>query len=161
MFPPNILNLLYRKLVAQGLDRELLHGHAMMEEEFVELVSGEALTSIFVDLGGHFAGLAWLTNIEETETLKKGIGAFAFFREYWNPRITEQFGRMCLSQWFNVVGMDLVYGITPAPNRLARRFCQRVGFSYTAEIPEFVSYKGKTVGARIGTLSKQKFNEKD
>lgn len=160
-FPENILNLLYRKLVAQGLDREVLHERAMMEEEFVEFASGEALTSIFLDLGGHFAGFAWLTDVQESETLKKGVGAFAFFREYWNPRITEQFGSMCLGQWFNVVGMDLVYGITPTPNRLARRFCQRLGFEYTAEIPGFTSYKGHTVGARVGTMTRKRFNEKE
>ncbi len=159
-FPPNVLNLLYRKMVAQGLDREVLHNHAMMEAEFVDFANGEALTSIALDLNGSYAGFAWLQNIEETETLKKGMAAFMFFREYWAPQITEAFGKICLGQWFNVVGMDVIYGLTPTPNKLARRYCQRLGFKYTAEIPGFVSYHGAPCGAGVGTMTRDEFNAK-
>ncbi len=159
-FPADTLALLYRKLVSQGIDQVLLHNGGMTEEDFVHFASADALTSICVDLNGSYAGLAWLTNVEETDTLRKGLAAFAFFKEYWHPGITEAAGNICLSQWFNVLDFSLIYGITPAPNRAARRFCRRLGFEYSARIPGFVSFRGETVDAMVATLTKEQFNSK-
>jgi len=159
-FPPGLLNGIYRKLCAEGVDRELMHNGLIEEEEFVRFADEEALTSIFLDLRGQCAGLAWLTNIEETETMKKALGAFAFFKEYWHPAVTSEFGTICLSQWFNTLEFDMIYGITPVPNRPARQFCKRLGFEYSARIPNFVSYKGKTADAMVATLTREQFNQR-
>lgn len=159
-FPPNLLNVMYRKLVAEGVDEHLLHNGGMIEEDFVRFADQEALTSIFLDMSGKLAGLAWLTNVEETDTLRKGLGAFAFFKDYWHPDFTSVLGNICLGQWFNVLEMSLVYGITPVPNRAARRFCRRLGFEYSARIPRFVSYRGETVDAMVATMTREQFNSK-
>lgn len=159
-FPPNVLALLYRKMVAQGIDKELLHNGSMLEEDFVRFAD-EQLTSIFLDLTGKYVGLAWLTNVEETDTLLKGLGAFVFFREYWKPEITEHVGNICLSHWFNALGFSLIYGITPTKNRAAQRYCKRIGFEYSAKIPGFVTYDGETCDAIIATMTNRQFNQKD
>lgn len=159
-FPPDVLRLLYRKMVSQEIDKEFLHDGGVDEDEFVRLADEEALTSIFLDMSGSYAGFAWLKNVEEAETVKKGLGAFAFFKEYWHPDVSKVFGQICLSHWFNVLEFDLVYGITPVPNRPARRYCQRLGFEYSARIPGFVSYKGKTVDAMVATMTRDQFNQK-
>lgn len=159
-FPVGFLAGIFHKLVDQGIDKEFLHNGGMTESEFVEFADKVALTSIFLDMSGSCAGFAWLTNVEETDTLKKGLGAFAFFREYWKPELTEAFGNICLGQWFNVLEYDLVYGVTPVPNRPARHYCKRIGFEYSARIPGFVSYHGKTVDAMVATMTRQQFNAK-
>jgi RimJ/RimL family protein N-acetyltransferase len=159
-FPPDTLRLIYRKMVAQGIDREFLHNGSIDEEEFVRFASEDALTSIFIDMAGGFAGIAWVSNVEETETMKKGLGAFAFFKEYWHPEVSKAFGDICLGHWFNVLEFDLIYGITPVQNRPARRYCQRLGFEYSAKIPGFVSYRGKTVDAMVATMTREQFNAK-
>lgn len=158
-FPPGVLSGIYRKFVEQGIDQQLLHNGGVGEEEFVRFADEEALTYIFLDLQGKYAGIAWLTNVEETDTLRKGLGAFAFFKEYWHPSVTHVYGTMCLSQWFNILDFSLIYGITPAPNRPARRYCKRLGFEYSARIPGFVSYKGETVDAMVATLTRERFNQ--
>jgi RimJ/RimL family protein N-acetyltransferase len=156
--PKDILRLLYRRLVAEQLDRMLFHNRAVTEEEFVRFAEDEALTSLFLDqANGRFVGLAWLTNIEDCQTIRKGIGSFSFFRDFWNAPLTKAFGDVCLSQWFSIVGLNLVYGITPSPNRLAIRYCRRLGFNYVARIPQFVSYDGETVDADICTLTREQF----
>lgn len=158
-FPANILNLIYRRLVMEGLDRILMHNRATSEEEFVEFAGSQALTSLFLDqANGRYAGLAWLTNVEECDSLSKGIGAFCFFKEYWSPEITQAFGEICLSQWFNVLNLTIVYGITPKPNRTAQRYCKRLGFEYVATVPNFVSFLGETTDALICTLTRDAFN---
>lgn len=161
-FPPNVLNLIYRKLCAENLDRLLFHNKSVTEEEFVKFATDDALTSIFLDQGnGRIAGIAWLTNIEDCESLRKGIGSFAFLKDYWHPPITQVFGDICMSQWFTVVGLTLVYGITPKPNRMAQQYCKRLGFTYLpCDIPGFVSFNGETVDARVCTLTKTDFEKR-
>ncbi len=158
--PSGLLRGIFRRLTEQGIDKELLHNGAMSEEEFVQFADREALTSIFLDMEGKCAGLAWLTHVEETDTLKKGLGAFAFFKEYWRPEISQAFGDICLGHWFNILEFDLIYGITPAANRPAQLYCKRLGFQYSARIPGFVSYHGKTVDAMVATMTREQFNSK-
>lgn len=157
-FPPNVLNLIYRKMVAQGLGREALHGHSVTEEGFVEHMDA-GLTSIFLDLNGSFAGIAWLANVDEGETLRKAEASVMMFREYWQPQVSKAFGLICLSQFFNVLEMDMVYGITPVPNRLSRLFTTRLGFKQKAILPGFVSYKGQTVDAIYSAITRVEFNK--
>jgi hypothetical protein len=161
-FPPNVLNLIYRKLCAENLDRLLFHNRSITEDEFVRFADTEALTSIFLDEGnGRYAGIAWLTNIEDCDSLKKGLGAFAFFKEYWRSDITQVFGEICLSQWFVAVGLTMVFGITPKPNRMAQQYCKRLGFTYLKEsVPGFLSFNGETVDACVCTLTKSDFEQR-
>lgn len=160
--PANILQILCRKMANQGLDREVLHNQVMMEAALVEFLEKEALTSIFVDMNGRFAGLAWLTNVEKCDTLSKGLGAFCFFREFWIPSVTRAYGEILLGHWFNILEMDLIYGITPVPNRLAQRYCRRLGFRYTpCPIPGFVSYHNETVDAVVCTMTRNEFNSRE
>jgi RimJ/RimL family protein N-acetyltransferase len=156
--PKDVLRLIYRRLCAEQLDRMLFHNKQVTEDEFVHFAEHDAVTSIFLDqTNGRYVGLAWLTNIEDCDTLRKGIGSFCFFRDYWSAPLTKVFGDICLSQWFALVEMTMIYGITPSVNRLAIRYCKRLGFNYLAEIPGFVSYDGETVAAKICTLTRGQF----
>lgn len=160
-FPPDILNRLYRKLEGQELLSELLHNRAMFEQDFCKFLTEDALTSIFLDIESRaYVGLAWLDNIEECETLTKASASFCFFREYWNPSVTDSFGEIFLGHAFNILGLDCVYGITPKPNRLSRRYCTRMGFRYVATIPQFVSYHGQTVDGMVCVQTKTEFNSR-
>lgn len=161
--PADILGRIYRRLVAEDLHRLLLHNTPdLSEEQFVQFAGEEALTSLFLDQrSGRFAGLAWLTNWEECETITKAIGSFCFFKDFWKNDITEAFGTIFLSQCFNVLQLGLMYGITPAPNRTAIRYCKRLGFEYLeSPIPNFVSFYGRTVDAMVCTMTRERFNER-
>ena len=161
-FPPNTLNLIYRKIVRQDLAKDLFHDRPdTTEEEFVEFLEKETLTSIFMDLNGHVAGLAWIDRIEPTEKVKRGCASVVVFREYWKPRVSTEFGRIFLGQAFNILDFDLIYGVTPEPNRLSRNYIARLGFQHVATVPGFCSYHGERVNARISILTKEQFNSKE
>ncbi len=125
-WPPDTLNLIYRKLVAEDILPDLCHERGISEEDFVK----------FVD---------------------EARGSFAFFREFWHPAITESFGRLFLSHGFGMLSYDVIYGITPASNKLAVRFCRKLGFTYHPEIPNFCSRRGELTDAMICTMNRGEF----
>lgn len=158
-FPPDTMQLVYQKFAAQGILPDLFHERVLSETEFLSFIEKKALAFLLLDLeSGQYAGIGWLADIEETERFKRGAAGFGFFREYWNPRVTEQFGKIALGQWFNVLGLDLIFGLTPQGNIMARRFSERLGFTYHATIPNFTCRRGRMDAAMICTLSKSDFN---
>lgn len=158
-FPKDVMNLIFRKMVAQGLEKESIHGNPNIKEDaFVEFMEN-SITHIFVDQGlGKYAGMAWLTNVEESETVKKAEASVMVFKEYWIPQVTKAFGDIFLGQCFSILGFDLLYGITPKPNRLSRLYTTRLGFRQVATIPDFVSCHGQTVDAIISVIRREEFN---
>lgn len=161
-FTADVLGLLYDRLDADSILSELLHEKPCSREEFIKFVDQDCLLSIFIDLEtARYVGLAWLANIEEAATLRKAWGSFAFFREFWDPAYTKQFGLIALSQWFNVLQIDLVCGLTPRPNRLAQRYCRRIGFEYKAVLPQYTSYHGETVDGLICMQTREEFNRRN
>src|SRR6267142_6224442 len=149
-FPPDMIHLLYERLVEEDILPDLTPERATTEEEFEEFVNGPALLSIFLDLNsGRCAGLAWITNVEEGDLIKKGTAGVAFFKDFQKPRITELFGHICLGHWFFIQGFNIVYVVTPASNTAAIRYVLRLGFKYRATLPNFMSRRGVLTDARI------------
>ncbi len=72
--------------------------------------------------------------------------------------MTEAFGSMLLSHAFNVLEIDLVYGMTPASNVLVQRYCKRIGFEYVARIPNFCCRRGELTDALVCTMTRDAFN---
>ncbi len=158
-WPPDTLNLIYRKLVAEDILPDLVHEKGISEEDFVRFVDEDTLPYLFVDLTtNQIAGIAWYDAVEEGDCLRKARGSFAFFKEYWHPTVTEAFGLMFLSHGFNVLGYDVIYGITPASNKLAKRYCERIGMVYQSTIPNFTSRRGELTDSMICTMTREQFN---
>lgn len=158
-FPKNVMNLIFQKMKVQGLEKETIHGNPKItEEDFAEHMEN-SITHIFVDqANGKYAGMAWLTNVEESETIKKAEASVMFFKEYWIPQVTQAFGQIFLGQVFSILEFDVLYGITPKPNRLSRLYTTRLGFKQVATIPSFVSYHGRTVDAIVSVIRREEFN---
>lgn len=160
-WPPDTLNGVYRKLKEQDVLADLLHEGVVEEDEFVKFIHDNTLSYLFFDMTENkIAGIAWYDMVEEGECLKKGRGSFAFFREYWDPKLTEAFGMLFLSHGFGMVGLDLIYGITPASNKLAVKYAERLGFVYGATIPQFCSRRGELTDAMLCTMNSKTFGEK-
>lgn len=161
-FPPDLLRQLYRKMCAQGLDREVWHDRAMTEDEVVQYLDKDVLTSIWLDIAsGQYVGFSYASNIEHTDTLQKCLVSVCVFKEYQDRRLTIPFGQIYLSQLFNVLGMTTVCQVTPEPNRMARLYCAQLGFKQVATIPQFLSYHGETVDAILGLMTRDEFNSKE
>ncbi len=179
-FPQGVLSDLRALVLENDLEREIFHECPIACQSLPEFLDDfpRVVTSIFVDMTtGDLAGFAWLTDISYLESgLLRGVGSFCFFRKYWQHEATDAFGMVLLGQWFNLrwkdffrgivpdpkkldgEGFDVICGITPKPNRLARRYCVRLGFRYIAELPGFTSYHGKTVPGLLCLQTRQEFN---
>jgi hypothetical protein len=157
LFPQDFLSDAYHDLLRDGVLDEVLHEQPMTEGQFVEFLGGnDALLSVFVDVATNkYMGVAWISELAETPTLVRGWGAFAFFRKYWDPSLTGMLGRLFLEQVFEFYQLDLLMGLTPKPNRLARAYCSRLGLRYVANVPGFTTYHGKTVDALICMMTKE------
>lgn len=161
-FTADLLPGIYGKLRADNILPDLIPEGDISEQEFIEFVNGPALLSLFLDLESQrFAGLAWITQIEEGPIVKKGCASVAFFREWWKPNVTNVFGRLCLDQWFSVQEFNLVYAMTPAANVKAVRYTERLGFTYRANLPGFTSYRGELCDGRIAMITKDEFHAKE
>ena len=159
--PAGTISGIYRRLVAEDILADLVPEQSISEDDFIEFVNGPALLSLFLDLESkRFCGIAWLTDIQEGDLVSKGCAAVAFFREWWKPEVTKAFGEMVLGQWFNILGMDIVYVMTPKSNRLAARYCRRMGIQYRAELPNFVSRRGEVTNALLGMITRDEFNQR-
>ncbi len=181
-FPEDVLSHLYDLVLENRLESEIFHECPSTIQNLPKFLDDfpSVISSIFVDLAtGGLAGFAWLTDIAFLESeLLRGVGSFCFFRDYWHPQATDEFGKVVLSQWYNLrwkdffrgivppkdkldgEGFDLIVGLTPKPNRLARRYCVRLGFRYISEIPDFTSYHGKTVPGLLCVQNRTEFNER-
>lgn len=160
-FPKDFLDQLFDHIVEDRLMGELFHERPVSRNEFVALVGNPQTTvlSVFIDTVRHgYAGIAWLTELAFMETHERAVVAFGFFRNFWEPKQTRRFGRICLSQWFNLMGFDLLYGMTPKLNRVAQRFSKAMGFRYVATLPEFTCYQGKRCDALVCQQTREEFN---
>lgn len=161
LFPADMVEKVYHHLHMDGIYREIMHERELPKEEFVAMMSSypNTILTLFVDTNtGKYPGIGWIGDISRTDTITRGVGAFAFFREFWNPKITKVCGIRVLDNWFNDIGFDLIYGLTPEPNKLARRYCQQLGFRYIATLPGFTCYHGETVDGLICMQTKEEFN---
>ena len=180
LFPEDMLERIYNDLHADGLYREVMHERELPKEEFIDFMGmyPHTVLSILTDAKtNQYHGIGWLSDINHTDSMLKGCGSFAFFRKHWNQKITERFGMICVSQWFRFPwklllkgeefdaqnmpsdqGFDLVFGMTPKPNKLAQRYVRNLGFHYAAEIPGFTTYHGETVDGLVAVQTKEEFN---
>lgn len=100
-------------------------------------------------------GVAWMNRLEDNH----GFAHFWFSKEIWGPRVLEV-GREILRYWFtwrNEDGtpmLDVILGKTPATNRRAIKFIQRLGFTILGEIPKI--YHGQD--AVISYLTRDQVN---
>ena len=161
LFPENTLEKIYHHLHMDNIYRELVHERELPKDEFLAFVTGypETVLMIFVDMEtGKYPGIGWITDIARTDTILRGVGAFAFFREFWGSKLPKECGVRACENWFNDMGFDLIYGLTPKPNRVARRYCTSLGYRYIAHLPDFTCYHGETVDGLICMLTKEEWN---
>lgn len=151
-FPEDLPQLIYRKLNQQDILPDLFHERILTQEEFVKLAQ-DSLFYVFMNLEtSEYVGIAWLTDVNIQGMPKKAAGNIAFFAEYQVPEVTEIFGKMVLDHWFNIVGLELVYGLTPKSNLPAQQYARRLGMKYQCSLPGFTSRRGEISDGMIFVL---------
>lgn len=92
------------------------------------------------------AGFVILDNILLNEQLRRAMGNFVFFKEYWNRHDSLDIGWAVLNNWFGAYKADTITGITPEVNVPALRFVKRLGFVESGRIPNFTIAGGVCAG---------------
>lgn len=102
----------------------------------VQLVMGHNEKGDFVE----HAGMVILDQILHTDFLRRVVGNFVFFKEYWNRHDSLDIGWAVLNHWFGKLDADNITGVTPETNRPALLFVKRLGFVEAARIPDFTVF---------------------
>lgn len=103
------------------------------------------------------AGMGWLSEFEQLPSLRRATGSFVWLRKYWKEHYPERFGKMLLEYYFRTLGVELLVGMTPGPNRAARLFSRRLKLKYCSVLPGYTSYNGRTCDAHIAIMNYDDF----
>lgn len=159
--PEEALLTLYNRLKEENLLSVVFHeGVDVSLLQFMNYFSGGRgllqILAISDPAGAYYpAGMAWLSDIVVCSgVIMKGVGAFVFFKDYMKPVYTDPFSEIILDYWFNGLGMNIILGATPEPNRAALLYVKRSGFKEVARIPEYTTFKGEVVTGVITYMTK-------
>jgi len=101
------------------------------------------------------AGMLILNHILINDQVKRAVGNFMFFREYWHRHDSMELGRAVLDHWFGVMGFDVIAGLTPRANRAAIQFIKRLGFQIVGDVPNFTTYEGKPSASATSFMTRE------
>lgn len=119
----------------------------------------QVLTLTYDDKVVDSVGMSWVADISVCGgVLTRAIGSFVFFKDYQKPPYTDTFGAMVLKFWFEKLGLDLVVGVTPEPNRAAALYARRMGFKEVARLPGYTTYQGAVVTGIVTSMSKMEYH---
>ena len=162
--PEEALITLYNRLKSENLWDIVFHEDTNVTLlKFMNYFSnGQALLQLLVvtDNKGEYipAGLAWVSDIVVCSgIMMKGVGSFVFFKDFQKPMYTDQFSEMILDYWFNQLGLDLVVGVTPEPNRAAMLYVKRSGFKEVGLVPRYTTFKGAVVDGIVTAMTKDEY----
>jgi hypothetical protein len=106
------------------------------------------------------AGMLMLDHILMNDTVKRAVGNFLFFKEYWHRHDSLEIGHAVMAHWFFNMGFDVIAGITPRANRAAIAFIKRLGFQVVGDIPDFTTYDGKVSASATSFMTKDMWIKK-
>lgn len=101
------------------------------------------------------AGIVMLTHILVNDVVKRAVGNFLFFHEYWHRADSLSLGHAVLDHWFGKMEFDVIAGITPRANRAAITFIKRLGFQVVGDVPGFTMYEGKPCASATSFMTRQ------
>lgn len=106
------------------------------------------------------AGMLILNHILFNDVVKRAVGNFLFFHEYWNRHDTLALGQAVLDHWFGVMGFDIIAGVTPRANRAAIAFIKRIGFQIVGDVPNFTTYDGKPCASATSFMTREMWSKR-
>jgi hypothetical protein len=154
-----ILPLLYKQMKDEGTFEMFFHDFPDLSfGAFVRVMSeaGEQVHAVCVMDGDKItdiAAIAMLTDIRVTDIVKRALGNFLLFKNYWHDVDATRVGALILDSWFQ--HLDTVAGVTPEKNDRALRFIEHLGFVRIGTIPGFASYRGEGCGSVASYMTRR------
>lgn len=165
-FKETVMVDMYNRLKEDNLYEIVFHdNHHMSLNQFITFfTSGVAPLAFFCVIKDGMeipAGLCWLTDIAtHGGGVKKANGSFCFFDEFQSPEYTNPLGQMAIDYWLNVLGVHIVYGVTPSNNRPALIYIKRLGFKEVGRIPNYCYLTGNTCAGVITYIDRDIYRER-
>lgn len=160
----DLLAYLYLRLQQDGGLKHFCHENVPTVTEFIRLHAGTKALGCFEEStsGGvpALVGMGFADPIQlvrtKTGVLSKAETGMAFIR---GTKRTIDFGLMMLKWAFEELDLDVAYGTTPAPNKLALRFREKLGFRTVGEAPLYTVYDGEPCSVIISAVTREQFDE--
>jgi hypothetical protein len=114
-----------------------------------------------VDDIAEFCGIGWVMNATRMNGLIKAECGTCYFKKQSNRKNNVVFGRLMLQAFFENFDIDVIFGTTPEPNRLAIAYAQKLGFSMHGPIPDFATWNGELAPAWISHMNKTEWLERN
>lgn len=136
----------FRRMIDQRLVRKVfIDGRVQRLEDFMALIKSPHIYPVFAAVDDKIMGFAWMNAIINNHASCH----FCMLKESWGP-LAEKIGKEIVSYWFKFPGrdpnsylFDILLGLTPATNKPALNYIQKVGFKVAGSIPKmcYDSYK--------------------
>jgi RimJ/RimL family protein N-acetyltransferase len=91
---------------------------------------------------GTIATITPLGKVNDAPRFKCEVG-FAFLPDVHRSTTPMDFAGMMIDWGFSSLNMEVMYGTTPKPNKLACRFAERVGFTVAGTLPLYGPWMGE------------------
>lgn len=133
-----VLQKLWSELERDDLLRKLFHDSSWISAaEFIEIMKKPSnVPVVAIDIHGPY-GVAWLNCVEGNSARAH----FGFIKRTWGRKSLAT-GKAILEYWMKFPGInceflfDIICGITPSSNLMARGFIKKLGFIEVGEIPK-------------------------
>jgi len=104
-------------------------------------------------------GLGWVSDAVRMNSFTKAEIGIGMFRCAGKDNLA--FGKMMLQSFFSKYAIDVLFGTTPEPNRLALRYSRKLGFDLAGPIPDYCSWRGALTDGWISHMSKSQWLERN
>lgn len=112
-------------------------------------------TTLAAFRGQEFCGLGWFLQPRKFANNIRAECGLGFFRQQSNRTQNLDIGRMMLDWVFEHLAVDVLYGATPEPNKLALRFAKKLGFNVYGPVPYVCGWKGEMAGACFSIMTRE------
>ncbi len=106
------------------------------------------------------AGVGWLWDVRGPVGGVRAECGMVFFRKWQRSHIPEELTVKIIDYAFGPCNCDVLYGVTPVPNRAAVIFSKRMGFHQTEPLPKYGSWHGEPADAILSYLTKENWGTK-
>lgn len=106
-----------------------------------------------------FCGLGWVDNPVRMGGFTKAETGIGMFRCAGRDNV--EFGKLMLESFFTQHNIDVLFGCTPEPNRLALRYAQKLHFDLSSPIEDYCTWQGKLCAGVISHMSKAQWQSRN
>ena len=161
----NLANAYLRMLEENTLDTVFCQGRPTLTDFMREyLTHGKRITlGCFRERGEgepEFAGMGWVADAVRLGKYMRADTGMVFFKRQSRKTDNLMFGRMMLGMFFDTHKIDVIFGTTPEPNKLALRYAEKLGMDLSSPVPDMCPWNGELVPGVISHISKSQWMER-